>query len=102
MVFATLVVGGVTRLTRSGLSIVEWKPITGIVPPLTDVAWEAAFAHHMNLLPVALLIQIGLGIATLLSVVATPITSAHQAAALVVFTLAVCLEHPLSGEVTAR
>ena len=34
MVFAILVVGGVTRLTHSGLSIVEWQPIVGVIPPL--------------------------------------------------------------------
>jgi cytochrome c oxidase assembly protein subunit 15 len=38
-----IAVGGVTRLTRSGLSIVEWKPITGIVPPLTEIAWQTQF-----------------------------------------------------------
>ena len=35
MIFLTLVVGGATRLTESGLSIVEWKPVTGVLPPLT-------------------------------------------------------------------
>ena len=34
MIFLTLVVGGATRLTESGLSIVEWKPVTGVLPPL--------------------------------------------------------------------
>lgn len=43
LVFAMVVIGGVTRLTRSGLSIVEWQPIAGIVPPLTDQAWHEAF-----------------------------------------------------------
>lgn len=45
-VFATLVVGGATRLTRSGLSIVEWKPVTGVVPPLGEAAWQEAFARY--------------------------------------------------------
>ena len=34
LMVATLVVGGATRLTESGLSIVEWRPVTGVVPPL--------------------------------------------------------------------
>jgi cytochrome c oxidase assembly protein subunit 15 len=36
-------VGGITRLTRSGLSITEWKPVTGIVPPLTEGQWQREF-----------------------------------------------------------
>jgi len=36
MVFAMIVVGGMTRLTHSGLSIVEWQPIVGAIPPLDD------------------------------------------------------------------
>lgn len=46
MIFLTLVVGGATRLTESGLSITEWKPITGIVPPLSDAAWQAEFKAY--------------------------------------------------------
>lgn len=46
MVFATLVVGGVTRLTHSGLSIVEWQPIVGTVPPLNLAEWEATFDKY--------------------------------------------------------
>jgi cytochrome c oxidase assembly protein subunit 15 len=46
MVFAILVVGGVTRLTHSGLSIVEWKPIIGIVPPLNRAQWDEAFDKY--------------------------------------------------------
>ena len=38
MIFLTLVVGGATRLTVSGLSIVEWQPVTGVLPPLSDSA----------------------------------------------------------------
>ena len=41
----TLVVGGATRLTESGLSIVEWKPVTGVLPPLSQEAWQAEFAQ---------------------------------------------------------
>lgn len=41
-----VVVGGLTRLTRSGLSIVEWAPITGVLPPLSHQAWLDAFAAY--------------------------------------------------------
>jgi cytochrome c oxidase assembly protein subunit 15 len=42
-VFALVVLGGVTRLTHSGLSMVDWQPILGVIPPLTQEAWQAAF-----------------------------------------------------------
>jgi cytochrome c oxidase assembly protein subunit 15 len=43
LVFAIVAVGGITRLTESGLSITEWKPISGIVPPITQAQWQAEF-----------------------------------------------------------
>jgi cytochrome c oxidase assembly protein subunit 15 len=43
LVFAMVVVGGITRLTESGLSITEWKPISGAIPPLTHADWARAF-----------------------------------------------------------
>src|SRR4051812_16615878 len=43
LVFAMVVVGGITRLTESGLSITEWKPISGALPPLTQAEWIHAF-----------------------------------------------------------
>lgn len=43
MVFAMVVLGGVTRLTGSGLSIAEWRPIMGAVPPLSDAEWQRVF-----------------------------------------------------------
>jgi len=46
LVFAMVLVGGATRLTGSGLSIVEWQPVTGVVPPLSAADWEAAFAQY--------------------------------------------------------
>ena len=46
MIFLTLVVGGATRLTESGLSIVEWKPVTGVLPPLSESAWQAEFEKY--------------------------------------------------------
>ena len=48
VVFAIVVVGGITRLTHSGLSIVEWQPIVGTVPPLTDQAWANAFSQYQQ------------------------------------------------------
>jgi len=43
LVFAMIVLGGVTRLTGSGLSIVDWRPIMGALPPLSSEAWEETF-----------------------------------------------------------
>lgn len=43
MVLAMIVIGGITRLTESGLSIVDWRPVTGFLPPLSDAAWARAF-----------------------------------------------------------
>ena len=43
IVFAILVVGGITRLTESGLSITEWKPVSGVIPPLSNADWQHAF-----------------------------------------------------------
>ena len=44
-----VVVGGVTRLTESGLSIVEWKPVTGFIPPLSEPEWRAEFAAYQRI-----------------------------------------------------
>ena len=46
LIFAMVVLGGVTRLTRSGLSIVEWDPIMGAVPPLTQTRWQETFDKY--------------------------------------------------------
>lgn len=43
LVFVMVVVGGITRLTESGLSITEWNVVTGAVPPLSEAAWQAEF-----------------------------------------------------------
>ncbi|MEX2531288.1 MAG: COX15/CtaA family protein [Gemmatimonadota bacterium] len=43
MTLLTLIVGGITRLTQSGLSIVDWAPLMGVVPPMGEVAWQEAF-----------------------------------------------------------
>ena len=46
MIFAMVVVGGATRLTGSGLSITEWKPIVGTIPPLNTADWQDAFEKY--------------------------------------------------------
>ncbi len=48
MVFAMVVIGGITRLTESGLSIVEWKPLIGAIPPLSEADWQALFAKYQT------------------------------------------------------
>jgi len=49
LIAAMVLVGGATRLTESGLSIVEWKPVTGTLPPLTDAQWHAAFDGYKQI-----------------------------------------------------
>ncbi|RIV92341.1 heme A synthase [Aurantiacibacter xanthus] len=49
MVFAMVVIGGITRVTESGLSITEWKPVTGALPPLSEAQWQAEFAAYQNI-----------------------------------------------------
>jgi cytochrome c oxidase assembly protein subunit 15 len=46
MILLTLIVGGATRLTESGLSITEWKPVTGVLPPLSHADWQAEFQKY--------------------------------------------------------
>ncbi|MCE2951307.1 MAG: COX15/CtaA family protein [Alphaproteobacteria bacterium] len=46
MVFVMIILGGVTRLTGSGLSIVEWKLVTGVLPPLTETDWQLLFDEY--------------------------------------------------------
>jgi cytochrome c oxidase assembly protein subunit 15 len=48
MIVIQVLLGGITRLTESGLSITEWKPITGALPPLNDAAWQAEFEKYRN------------------------------------------------------
>ena len=49
LVALIVVVGGTTRLTGSGLSIVEWRPVTGVVPPLSEDSWQAAFEDYQRI-----------------------------------------------------
>ncbi len=46
LVVLMVVVGGATRLTESGLSITEWKPVTGVLPPLSEAQWQAEFNNY--------------------------------------------------------
>ena len=49
LVFCIVVVGGITRLTESGLSITEWKPLMGALPPLSEAQWLAEFARYQQI-----------------------------------------------------
>jgi cytochrome c oxidase assembly protein subunit 15 len=49
MVLLTVVIGGVTRLTESGLSITEWKPVSGVFPPLSQADWTDAFDKYRQI-----------------------------------------------------
>ncbi|TAH33776.1 MAG: heme A synthase [Alphaproteobacteria bacterium] len=49
MIFIMVAIGGVTRLTESGLSITQWKPVTGIIPPLNDAEWQAEFSLYQQI-----------------------------------------------------
>lgn len=49
LVFAMVVVGGATRLTESGLSITEWRVVTGVLPPLSEAAWLAEFEKYKQI-----------------------------------------------------
>jgi cytochrome c oxidase assembly protein subunit 15 len=49
LIVLMVVIGGITRLTESGLSITQWKPISGIIPPLNDAQWQAEFANYKRI-----------------------------------------------------
>lgn len=49
MIFTMVVVGGITRLTGSGLSITEWKVVTGVIPPLSQAEWEMEFFKYQQI-----------------------------------------------------
>ena len=49
LVVAIVAVGGITRLTESGLSITEWKPVTGTLPPLNEAQWQAEFEAYKQI-----------------------------------------------------
>src|SRR6476469_6410153 len=62
MIFAMVVIGGITRLTLSGLSITEWQPVSGAVPPLSHAAWLTEFEKYRRI-PQYKLINAGMGLA---------------------------------------
>jgi cytochrome c oxidase assembly protein subunit 15 len=86
LIFAIVVVGGITRLTRSGLSIVEWQPITGIVPPLSEQSWLAEFGKY-QLSPEYLHVNSGMSLAEFKSIFY--IEWAHRLLARFIFGIAV-------------
>ena len=49
VILGMITIGGLTRLTGSGLSITEWKPIMGALPPLSDAAWQDAFTKYQQI-----------------------------------------------------
>ncbi len=49
LVFAIVIIGGITRLTESGLSITEWKPVSGVIPPLSEADWQAEFQKYRQI-----------------------------------------------------
>jgi heme a synthase len=49
LIFALVIVGGLTRLTDSGLSITEWKPIHGVIPPFSESEWQEEFAKYQQI-----------------------------------------------------
>lgn len=49
LIVAMVIVGGLTRLTGSGLSITQWKPVTGVVPPMSETAWASEFAQYQRI-----------------------------------------------------
>jgi heme a synthase len=49
VIFTMVMVGGATRLTDSGLSITEWQPILGVIPPLNEADWQAAFERYKQI-----------------------------------------------------
>ena len=48
LIFVMVVLGGVTRLTHSGLSMVEWRPLFGVLPPLSEAAWQEVFGQYQK------------------------------------------------------
>jgi cytochrome c oxidase assembly protein subunit 15 len=48
MIFFMIVLGALTRLTESGLSMVEWKPVTGVLPPMSDAAWQEELQKYLS------------------------------------------------------
>src|ERR1700683_4889348 len=49
LIFVMVLVGGATRLTESGLSITQWKPAAGVIPPLSQADWREEFARYQQI-----------------------------------------------------
>ena len=62
MLLVNIALGGATRLTGSGLSIMEWRPVTGVIPPLTHAQWEHEFALYRQI-PQYRILHDGFGLA---------------------------------------
>src|SRR5438270_11139486 len=62
-----VVIGGLTRLTGSGLSITEWQPVTGLIPPLNQAEWQTEFAKYTGT-PQYELLNRGMGLAAFKSI----------------------------------
>lgn len=58
-VVVAVAIGGITRLTESGLSITEWKPVSGVLPPMSDGEWGEAYASYLKI-PEALTVHLGI------------------------------------------
>lgn len=56
-----VIVGGATRLTGSGLAITEWRPVTGVIPPLSQAAWAAEFSRYQHI-PQYKLVNLGMSL----------------------------------------
>lgn len=67
MIFIMAVIGAVTRLTESGLSITVWEPITGAIPPLTEAEWREAFAQYQKI-PQYRILNAGMDLASFKSI----------------------------------
>ena len=67
MIFGMVVIGGITRLTLSGLSITEWQPVTGILPPLSAADWVAEFEKYRQI-PQYRLLNAGMSLADFQSI----------------------------------
>ena len=46
LIIIMVAIGGMTRLTNSGLSMVDWKPLSGVIPPISELEWEEEFNHY--------------------------------------------------------
>ncbi|HSZ73348.1 MAG TPA: COX15/CtaA family protein [Rhizomicrobium sp.] len=51
LIICMVILGGLTRLTGSGLSITQWQPVTGVVPPMSETAWTAEFERYQHIPP---------------------------------------------------